>query len=63
MPEPAAPFAVDPGTAAQALVLAESAAREVLERSVLLEHGAPPRESVACATFLPAGGAWAYPGS
>jgi len=31
MPEPAAPFAVDPATAVQALVLAESAARNVLD--------------------------------
>jgi hypothetical protein len=31
MPEPAAPFAVDPGTAAHALVPAESAARNVLD--------------------------------
>lgn len=31
MPEPAAQFAVDPGTAAHALVLAESAARNVLD--------------------------------
>ncbi len=31
MPEPAAPFAIDPATAVHALVLAESAARNVLD--------------------------------
>jgi hypothetical protein len=51
MPEPAAPFAVDPGTAVHALVLAESAARNVLDL-----RADPPAGNLHLALFLaPAG--------
>lgn len=51
MPEPAAPFAVDPGTAAHALVLAESAARTVLDL-----RADPPSGNLHLALFhAPAG--------
>jgi hypothetical protein len=51
MPEPAAPFAVDPGTA------------DIYGAAGLREYGVLPCEQVACATFLLAAGAWDYAGS
>jgi len=51
MPEPAAPFAVDPATAVHALVLAESAARNVLDL-----RADPPASDLHLALFrAPAG--------